>query len=276
MQTRPITFPLIAAIAVAVIAISGCATSKPKVPYPAFLQVDEQMDVFMASLPGVRAKQLAGDPTSRRTSNRVDLPDGWSGTSGAVPGRSVEIFVLLGKLTLADIELNTGGYAYLPAGSLGFNIKAPNGARIMYFVNDSDPQSVIQTPIIIDSGLLSWEAADKAGVSTKELRHDPGTGARTWLLRIATGASLPWESSSAVREGYLVVGNQQYAECVNGESIVWQYAPGGYFNRPADAISGGPESLALTDSVWLLRETSKGVTQTFPDCIVQAAPTAFD
>jgi hypothetical protein len=257
----------------ALLLLGACASGPPAIPYPAFIQVDELDDVFMASLPGVRAKQLSGDPQTRRTSNRIDLPPDWKGTSGGVPGRSMEIFVISGELMVADIALKAGGYAFLPAGSLGFNLTADEGARILYFVNDTDPQSVIRSPIIINSGLLEWENTAKIGVTTKELRKDPGNGAKTWLVRVSTGASQAWESSSAIREGYLVDGNQQYAECLNGEVQLWQYAPGGYFYRPANTMSGGPESLALTDSIWLMRETSKGDSTIWPSCsIIETEP----
>jgi hypothetical protein len=250
--------------------LSGCASGPPNLPYPAFIQVDELEDIFMASLPGVRAKQLSGDPQTRRTSNRVDLPRDWKGTSGGSPGRSLEIFVIDGELKVADIALQSGGYAYLPAGSLGFNLTADEGARILYFVSDVDTEAVIRSPIIINSSLLDWQSTAKAGVSSKELRSDPGSGAKAWLVRVSTGASQTWESSSALREGYLVYGNQQYAECVNGKIESWQYAPGGYFYRPANTISGGPESFALTDSLWVMRETSRGDVTTWPSCVAQA------
>jgi len=253
-------------IAVAVILLAGCASGPPKLPYPAFIQVDELEDIFMASLPGVRAKQLSGDPQTRRTSNRIDLPKDWKGTSGGVPGRSLEIYVIAGELSVADVVLESGGYAFLPAGSLGFNLTARQGARILYFVNDTDPKSVIRSPIIINSKLLQWQDTAKPGISAKELRSDPGNGAKTWLVRVSSGATQAWESSSAVREGYLVKGNQQYAECVNGKVERWQYAPGGYFYRPANTISGGPESFALTESVWIMRETTKGEVTTWPSC----------
>lgn len=252
---------------IAAMLLGACASGPPKLPFPAFIQVDELEDIFIASLPGVRAKQLSGDPQTRRTSNRVDLPKDWQGTSGGVPGRSMELFVIAGELMVADIALKAGGYAFLPAGSLGFNLAAKEGARILYFVNDTDPESVIRSPIIINSTLLEWQDTAKVGVASKELRSDPGNGAKTWLVRVSTGAHQAWESSSAVREGYLVTGNQQYAECVNGESEFWQYAPGGYFYRPADTISGGPESLALTESIWVMRETGMGVATVWPSCV---------
>jgi glyoxylate utilization-related uncharacterized protein len=258
----------------ATILLAACAGGPPKIPYPAFIQVDELEDIFMASLPGVRAKQLSGDPQTRRTSNRIDLPRDFKGTSGGVPGRSMEIYVISGELKIADISLESGGYAFLPAGSLGFNLSASEGARILYFVNDTDPDSVIRSPIIINSKLLDWQDTAKVGVSSKELRNDPGNGAKTWLVRVATGASQPWESSSAIREGYLVTGNQQYAECIDGKTELWQYMPGGYFYRPANTISGGPESLALTDAIWVMRETRKGDVTTWPSCVVQPPPSS--
>ncbi|MDH3615999.1 MAG: DUF4437 domain-containing protein [Gammaproteobacteria bacterium] len=248
---------------------SACASGPPKLPYPAFIQVDELEDVFMASLPGIRAKQMAGDSQTRRTSNRIDLPPDWSGTSGGAPGRSLEIFVVDGQITVGDVALSRGGYAFLPAGSLGFNLRSAEGARILYFRNDVDPESIIRSPIIIDAGLLEWRATATSGVSIKELRKDPGNGARTWLLKIAPGASFPWQKSSALREGYLVDGNYRHSECVAGRVHTWQYAAGGYFYRPANTINGGPEAAASRDSVWLLREVRGGKQEVVPACVAQ-------
>lgn len=246
--------------------LSACASGPPELPYPAFVQVDELNDIFMASLPGVRAKQLAGDPQTRRTSNRVDLPPGWKGTTGGTPGRSLEIFVVKGELSIADVALPRGGYAYLPAGSLGFNLGSDAGAQVLYFLNDVDPDSMIRSPLILNSQLVSWEPTDLAGVSIKELRMDPGNSARTWLLKIATGATLPWQLSTGLREGYFLSGSYQHTECVDGQPFTWQYLPGGYFYRPANVINAGPEATAMTESVWFLRETKGGKHETVPAC----------
>ena len=184
-----------------------------------------------------------------------------------MPGRSLEIFVLEGRMTIADVELARGGYAFLPSGSLGFNLRTTTGAQILYFLNDVDPESIIRSPIIIDAGLLDWEATANSGVRRKELRSDPGNGATTWLLRIEPGAVLPWETSSTLREGYLLAGSYQHSECVLGEVHTWQYERGGYFYRPAGTINGGPESSAVSEATWLLRETSAGERRTVPDCV---------
>jgi glyoxylate utilization-related uncharacterized protein len=251
-----------------ILVLSACASGAPKLPYPAFVQVGELNDIFMASLPGIRAKQMAGDPQTRRTSNRIDLPPEWNGTSGGSPGRSLEIFVVAGQMTIADIELGSGGYAFLPAGSLGFNLRSSEGARILYFLNDVDPDSIIRSPIIVDAEFLKWEATSMVGVFSKELRMDPGNGARTWLLKVVPGASIPWQKSAALREGYLVDGNYQHSECVAGKVHTGHYMPGGYIYRPADTINGGPNSSATTESVRLLREAKTGTEETVAACTV--------
>lgn len=249
------------------IAMTACASGPPNLPYPAFIQADDLPNMFIASLPGIRAKQFVGDAQMRTTSNRVDLPPGWQGTSGGSPGKSLEIFVLGGDLVIADIVLGRGGYAYLPPGSLGFNIKSYDGARILYFVDDVDARAVIRTPIILDSGILDWQAGEIAGLGTKVLRADPGTGARTWLLKVQPDATLPWEVSSAHREGYLVGGEYQHSECVDGKAQTGQYTQGGYFYRPPDTINGGPDSVATTESFWLLREAASTETSIVPACV---------
>ena len=249
-----------------VVFVAACASGPPKLPYPAFIQSDELEDIFLASLPGVRAKQFSGDPQTRRTSNRVDLPPGWEGTTGGTPGKLLEILVLAGDLEVADVSLALGGYLQIPPGTFGFNLKTSNGAQILYFLDDVDPLAMIQSPVILDSSLVGWQATDSDGVDIKELRNDPGNGARTWLLRIKPGAMMPWRSSSVTREGYLIEGQFQDSECVGGKAHTWIYTPGGYFYRPGDAINGGPEAMAITDSVWLLRETRASSRTTVDAC----------
>jgi len=249
-----------------IVALAACASGTPKLPYPAFISSDELPDVFLASLPGVRAKQFSGDPQTRRSSNRIDLPPDWQGTTGGAPGKLLEIFVLAGRLQVSDIELGPGGYALVPPGSLGFNLRTDGGARILYFLDDVDPLAMIRTPVILDSGLLDWVPTPVEGITVKDLRADPGNGARTWLLRVAVGARIPWQSSSVIREGYLLSGQYQQSECITGEVHTAIYSPGGYFYRPPDTLSGGPAAKAITESVWVLRERSAGLEKTAENC----------
>lgn len=244
----------------------ACSGRPPQVPYPAFVQSDTLEDMFLADLPGVRAKHLAGDLMTRLTSKRIDLPPAWRGTSGGAVGHDMEIFVLAGSLTLGDLEMRTGGYAYLPADSFGFNMATQNGARILYFVSAADADAVIQTPLIINADQLDWHATGVPGLSTRELRRDPGSGARTWLLRIEAGAAIPWETSSTAREGYLVAGDYRHSECVGGAAVTGTYQPGGYFQRPPGVINGGGQSGAQSPTTWLLRETESATHVRVDNC----------
>jgi len=251
---------------------AACAARAPDVPYPAFVEVDALPDMFIAGLPGVRAKPLMGAGGDGAGGGyRIDLPSSWEGTSGASPGKALEIFVLDGELSVADFALKRGGYAYLPPGTLGFRLKSAAGARVLYFLDDVEPAAVIRTPLILESSLLDWQETAIAGVTVKELRADPGSGARTWLERIEPGATLPWQSSSTNREGYLVTGNVTYSECVAGKPATDSYLPGGYVYRPAHALNGGPASAAATTSIWLYREQASTTVTTHARCETSAA-----
>ena len=257
---------------IAALLAAACASEnrKPDLPYPAYVVSDEIEDMFMAALPGVRAKQYYSDMRTRVSSSRVDLPPDWSGTTGGMPGKSLEIFVLDGKLSLSEFELGAGGYAYVPPGSFGFRLETEAGARILYALDEVDESSVIRTPIIMDSELVPWTETSP-GVYEKDLRLDPGSGARTWLERLDPGVPLPYTSSSAAREGYLVEGELRHAECFDGESVVAGYLPGGYFRRPPDTVNGGPESVAIAPAVWFLRERSDAEVTEHDRCPAAAA-----
>jgi len=249
--------------------ITGCASGPMPPAYPAFIVSDELPNRFMATMPGVRAKEFASDAQSRSTSNRIDLPPDWSGTTGGSPGKALEIFVLSGKLRIADLTLPVGGYAYVPPGWLGFNLHTEEGATILYFLSDFDTDALIQTPLILDSNLVDWDTTDFVGIFRKELRYDPGNGASTWLTRVEVEAQIPWQSSSVPREGYLVSGQFQDSECVAGEPYTDVYLPGGYFDRPAESVHGGPAATALTESIWFLRESYESTTDYDVDCTVE-------
>ncbi len=247
---------------VALLALGGCASSEPTVPYPAFIQTSELPDIFMAGMPGIRAKRLAGDPKTRRSSNLVSLPAEWSFTTGGLPDKSIELYVLRGEVQLGDLSLGTGGYAWLPSGTTGTPLATTQGAQLLYFLDDADPDNVIQTPLVLNEELVSWQYTrdiDGFGLAEKVLREDPGSGARTWLRRIEPGATLRWQSSSVREEGMLLSGDYWHSECVGGTPVTKQYLPGGYYYRMSGAVNGGPESRATAESVWFIRTTSSAV-----------------
>ncbi len=247
--------------------LGACASTpeQPDLPYPVSVLTDEIEERFLAALPGVRAREFASDMRTRAIAARVDIPMDWKGTTGGEPGMALEIYVVNGELRFSDFALGPGGYAYVPPGSLGFALSSDIGAQVLYFLDEIDEAAVIRAPIITDGRQANWTEV-RAGVFERELRHDPGTGARAWLQRVEPGAALPWSRSSATREGYLVEGNTTHGECYEGVSSTWDYLPGGYFRRPAHVVNGGPPTSAVTSSVWFLRELSGGTVEVVPTC----------
>jgi len=248
-----------------IIWLAGCAAGKPELPYPAFVAVEELPNAFIANLPGVRAKRLAGDAQTRQFSSRVLIPPDWEFSTGASPGQSVEIFVLGGQLTVGEFSLGPGGYLFVPPGYPGIRLASDGGADILYFVDNASEAAVIGTPLLSDAELIDWLPL-APGYWEKELRADPGSGARTWLLRVDNGASTPWEDSSNTLEGYLVSGRMTASECVAGTPVTAEYAPGGYFMRPPGAVHGGPEEGTDIGAVWFLRVPGPAKTEIRAAC----------
>ena len=222
----------------------------------------------MAGMPGIRAKRFSGGAETRRSGNVMSLPENWSFSTGGFPRLSVEIYVLSGSVTLGEFQLGPGGYAYLPDGSSGVSLATgTGGATMLYFLEDSNPSNAIQTPLITNQNLLPWSSDPEAiGVFTKELRYDPGSGARTWLMRVDPFATFGWQRRSVGEQGFLLEGDFQTSECVGGEPVAGSYGRGGYYARPAGAVFGGPGSGTDTTAVWLLRTLGDGDLENLADC----------
>jgi hypothetical protein len=150
-----------------------------------------------------------------------------------------------------------------------------HGAEVLYFLNDADPQAVIQTPLFMSRDVVPWQPlsddAFDAGLQVKELRYDPGSGARTYLLKVEPGATLPWQKSSVGMEGFLLSGNYRHSECVNGKVITGEYTPGGYFQRPPEVVNGGPLSGSSEGAVWFMRTMSRADVSVVGECPPPAA-----
>lgn len=241
--------------------LAGCAAPARQVPYPAFVQAAELPDAFLAGLPELRAKRLSGSAETGRYSALLTLPPGWRWTTGASPGMSVEIYVLSGEIVLGDLTLLSGNYAYLPPGSLGLPMSTAAGAELLYFLDEADASSVIRTPLFSSREVIPWQPVEGgtpvAGSEEKVLKHDPGSGAKTWLLRAAPGDGQPWQRHSLVTEGFLLSGDYRHSECVGPRAVTGEYESGGYFLRPAGVVSGGPEAGTREGAVWLLRSRGR-------------------
>ena len=128
------------------------------------------------------------------------------------------------------------------------------------FTDPADPASGLGQTFVASARSLPWRpgtVARDAGVpldlSVKDLKNDPGSGARTWLVKIGPGVQVPWESHSVVEEGYLLEGDYRLSECLPEGRKDGDYLPGGYFRRPANWIHSGPDSGTDGGAVWLMR-----------------------
>jgi quercetin dioxygenase-like cupin family protein len=260
---------------VAAAALTACVSSPgARVPYPAFVQAAELEPVFTAALPGTRAQPLFLDGREGVASLLLTLPGDWDWNAGGAPGKSVEIYVLEGEIRLGDVTLQSGNYAWLPPGSTSMPMSTEAGAQLLYFVDDADPHAVIRTPLFTSREVVPWQPVDgSAGVQRKVLRSDPGSGATTALVRVAPGTGKAgWRASSAATEGYLLSGDYRVSACVGGEAVTGDYAPGGYFRRPAGAVTGGPETSSETGAEWLVREEARGALTEYDACPAGTVP----
>lgn len=250
--------------------LAACASGPRDVPYPAFMQLEDLEYTFLAELPGIRAKRLSGDLRTGRFSALLYLPEGWRWNTGAAPGKSVEIYVLAGEITLADLELKPGNHAYLPPGSTGMSLTTTDGAQVLYFLDEGNPKGVIQTPLFMSREVVPWRPAEGgllgSGLEEKELRDDPGSGARTWLLKVPPDAELPWQQSTVALEGFLLSGEVDHSECVDGKAVTGTYVAGGYFKRSAGAVHGSPRAGSGSGGTWLLRRASGGEERAVAEC----------
>ncbi len=250
----------------------GACASPPaaRVPYPAFIQATELEPVFTAALPGTRAQPLFLDSRRGVSSLLLTLPADWDWNAGGSPGKSVEIYVLQGEIRLGEFTLQPGNYAYLPPGSTSMPMSTDAGARLLYFLDNAAPQSVIRTPLFMSREVVPWQPVPGVagdGVERKVLRSDPGSGATTALLRIAPGTRpVGWRASSTVMEGFLLSGDYRESACVAGEAVTGDYGPAGYFRRPAGAVTGGPETGSETGAEWLVREPAPGAFTSYDAC----------
>ena len=79
-------------------------------------------------------------------------------------------------------------------------------------------------------------------------------------MKIDPYAGQSWQQSSTTREGYLVTGSYRESECLNGEVATGDYGPGGYFQRVAGAVYGGPEAASVDGAIWFLRTLEKRIS----------------
>jgi hypothetical protein len=74
-----------------------------------------------------------------------------------------------------------------------------------------------------------------------------------------------------VTEGFLLSGNYRHSECINGKTITGEYTPGGYFQRPAGVVNGGPLAGSSDGAVWFVRTMSRADVGVVDECLPPAS-----
>ena len=146
---------------------------------------------------------LSCDPTTKACTTILRYPNQWIGTAHIL-GCDEEFYVLEGELTINDRVFGTGDYGFLPAFFSREHTTATSGAVVLTFF-EGDP-SVVSTigswdadqEIHLRTTSMPWTSATDSNVaasevSLMELRLDPISKERTWLLRIDVTDSKPFE-----------------------------------------------------------------------------------
>ena len=268
------------AAALLALAAAGCASQEPPPPaFTGFIQAQTAPVEPWSPYPGVTARRLSADEFTGRSAIHLTVPLGWR-WSGMINGAfSREWYVLEGRLQAGEQPLQGGDLLYVPPGARPPSLTAVRPAKLLIFTDPAHPASGLAQTFVASARALTWRpgtVARDAGVpldlSVKDLKRDPGTGARTWLVKIGPGVEVPWESHSVVEEGYLLEGEYRLSECLPEGRKDGEYLPGGYFRRPANWVHSGPDSGTDGGAVWLMRSPGE-LDATFHDaCRPPPAP----
>lgn len=192
---------------------------------------------------------------------------------GAVAALS-EIYVVRGSIRFARVALGPGDYARLGPGYDMGEVRFGEDSEILLFrYPDGAPASPQPEPLVVREADTEWtagtvarDAGAEAPLMIRRLYTDPETGARTHLVRLAAGVSVPWEIHTTAEEGYLLDGDYRLAECLPSGRRDYDYQPGGYFYRPAGILHSGPDSTTTTGATWLIRTPRTLDALFYPAC----------
>ncbi len=250
-----------AAAVMVLLGLGGCATREPPPPrFIGFIQAQTAPVEAWSPFPGVTARRLSVDEFTGRSALHLALPVGWRWSGLVNDAFSREWFVLEGSVQAGERRLRPGDLLYVPPGVEPPAMTALVASTMLVFTDPADPDSSLDRSFVTSSRVTPWRpgtVAHKAGVpldlSVKDLKQDPGSGARTWLVKVGPDIRVPWESHSVVEEGFLLEGTYRLSECLPEGRRDGEYLPGGYFRRPAGWIHSGPESGTDDGAVWLMR-----------------------
>ena len=114
--------------------------------------------------------------------------------------------------------------------------------------------------------MVAKEAGVELPLAVKNLKRDPVTGARTFLVRAGAGVTVPWETHPVSEEGFLLEGDHRIEECLPSGLRSGVYQVGGYFYRPPGLMHMGPRTFSTETHVWLVRTPAKLVDVFHESC----------
>ena len=238
-----------------------------------FRNAAEVPTTVIAALGGINGR-LINDASDGRQVVVADLAPKQSFALPELRQHTIELLVLDGELLWLGRTLAFLDYGYWPKteGAVSW-VGGKQGATLLLFLDpprDTDsPKGRIQRNRDKD-WLPATVALRDAGIAlalkTKELLYDPVSGQRTWLLRVDPDFSIPWEMHTSAEEGFLIAGDFSVGECLAEGPVVGEYAPGGYFYRPAGRVHSGPSSGSKQGALWVLRTPTELTVEFLDSC----------
>lgn len=196
--------------------------------------------------------------------------------------RAIEVVLLQGGLSFGSVELVAGDYLRVPAGQPVPEPQSSQGAKFLIFFDGAGP--VANATTSGDVSTEAWEVVrrddtawiagtamadagrDDVPLKIKHYKQDPETGARTYLVAVKPGITIPWEMHDVAEEVYVVDGDYTLAECLPGGSVIGNYTIGGYFYRPPGIAHNGPESGSKTGVTMLIRTPGPLIVELVDGC----------
>lgn len=226
------------------------------------------------------ARVLRDDP-STGIALAITVDAMWSAAATHTYNRDVEFYILDGTLTLNDVTLHARDFAYIPKGNVFTEITAAKGTRFLLFCEDgdlacapgdesshADPWHIVRgddAPWVAGT-VLADAGRDDIPLKIQHLKNMPDTGARTYLVAVQPGVSIPWEVHDIAEESYIVEGDYTLAECFPDGPHLGTYTEGGYFYRPAGIPHNGPASGTQKGAVMLIRTPGPLTVDLLDDC----------
>jgi quercetin dioxygenase-like cupin family protein len=199
----------------------------------------------------------------------VSAAENWAAREWVKIDRAVELVMLEGTLNIDEISLQAGDFLRISPHCAIAPPCSPSGARFLMFADNGIPivfpaEPSGKTPndwLLVhdaDSKWVSGTAMAEAGrhdvpLKIKHFKQDPDTGARTYLVAVKPGVSIPWEMHDVSEESYIIDGDFTLPECLPGGIQIGHYTKGGYFYRPPGISHSGPDSGTQTGTVMLIR-----------------------